>query len=146
MVNEDLKQEVRKLKDLREEKEKLREMLAKKKEMFELENKPLLESITNLSQVLVDTENAVRRVALEEYAETKEKKLEFGIGIRVTTKLNYIEEEALKWAKEYNMALKLDKKGFESIAKVQISSKNPLEFVTVEEKPIATISSELKVE
>ena len=59
---------------------------------------------------------AAHTASKDEYKETGDKKLLGGIGIRVSKKIDYDPAEALKFAKEKNMFLQLDKKAFEKVA------------------------------
>jgi hypothetical protein len=54
-----------------------------------------------------------------------------------TSALVYDAAEALEWAKAHDMALALDKKAFETIAKA-----SPLPFVTVEESVTVTLPTD----
>jgi len=62
----------------------------------------------------------------------------YGIGIRDRAELLYTEEDALQWAIDHELALKLDKPAFEKIAKV-----SPPEFVTINTVRTATIARDL---
>ncbi len=86
-------------------------------------------------------EEMLREMALQVYAITKEKAVAPGIGIRVRTCLNYDSKEAMGWALEHKLALKLDTSNFEKIAKT-----SNLPFVSITEEPQATIATELKKE
>lgn len=89
-----------------------------------------------------EAEATLRNLALETYAVTGDKAVALGIGIRVKTVLNYEDKEAMSWAMEHKLALKLDFSAFEKIAKT-----SNLMFVTITEEPQATIATELsKVE
>lgn len=72
------------------------------------------------------------------YAETGAKKLAPGLGVRVSQILFYDQEQAFAWAQNHKLALQLDKKAFEKIAKA-----DPPEFVFFEEKITPTIASDL---
>lgn len=105
------------------------------------------ESVAELAGFVADAksemnaaENALRAAGLAHYeAYPESKKLPFGLGVRVTAALVYDADAAFAWAMEHKMALTLDRKAFESIAKA-----NPLEFVTVEETPTITIPTDSK--
>ena len=62
----------------------------------------------------------------------------YGIGIREVSKLDYSDDAAYLWALSHQLALKLDKKEFEKIAKA-----TPLYFVNVVTEPQATIARDL---
>ena len=80
----------------------------------------------------------LREMTIQSYVETGNKAPEVGVGIRVKTCLNYNGQEAMDWALEHKLALKLDSSAFEKIAKT-----NNLPFVTITEEPQATIATEL---
>ena len=83
-------------------------------------------------------EGALRARAVEVYNQTGNKKPAPGVEIKMFTKLTYDEVEALKWASEHWIALKLDKAVFEKIAKAA-----PPDFVAVTQEPQATIATDL---
>ena len=115
--------------------------LSKKREEFDALNMALINRIGVLKNKQEDIKATLWDQAEREFEETKQKKLLGGIGIRVLTKLNYEEGEAMIWA-GLNMpvAIKkvLDKKQFESFAKT-----NDLDFVKKEEKVSVTFPSEI---
>ncbi len=115
--------------------------LSKKREEFDALNMALINRIGVLKNKQEDIKATLWDQAEREFEETKQKKLLGGIGIRVLTKLNYEEGEAMIWA-GLNMpvAIKkvLDKKQFESFAKT-----NELDFVKKEEKVSVTFPSEI---
>jgi len=83
-------------------------------------------------------EASLRIAGLEYYqANPNTKKLPYGVGIRATETLIYEDYAAFSWAVEHNMALTLDKKAFEKIAKVSLP-----DFVTVEEVLTVTLPSD----
>lgn len=82
----------------------------------------------------MEAEADLRAAALAEYEVSGKKTLGHGVGIRVTTKLDYDAADALAWAKEHDMALSLDKFAFECIAKA-----SPIEFVQLVETPTVTL-------
>ena len=86
------------------------------------ETQPLGDAVSELKDLLADAESRLREAALNTYTATGEKKFSCGIGIRVTTKLAYDEAQALEWAKSHGLALKLDAKSFEKIAKADPNS------------------------
>lgn len=110
-------------------------------EDFEKSNGGLFEVMRNKQEELTAIEESLRVVALEEYEKTKEKKLYGGIGIRIAKVLGYNDKEALDWAMEHNMALQLNKRAFEKIAK-----STPIEFVTIKDAPKATIPVKIEIE
>jgi len=136
-----MKQQLIKLKKVRESRERLKAEWQEKLDKLEDEYKHSLDLIRGYSEQIEIIETEIKNVALEKYQETGEKKLDFGIGIRVMSKLGYDSDIALKWGLEHSMALTLDKKAFEKIAKV-----NKLDFVEYREEAIATIPREIKVD
>jgi hypothetical protein len=103
------------------------------------------ESVAELAGYVADAkaamqaaEDALRGAGLAHYAANPgSKKLPFGLGVRVTQTLRYDEAKAFQWAQEHRIALALDKKAFERVAKA-----SPLDFVTVEEVPTVTIPTD----
>lgn len=105
-------------------------------------NQRVLDNETNAKSVCQELEAQLRELTLQSYAETGNKTPEVGLGIRVMTRLAYDNQEAMGWAMEHKLALKLDSSAFEKIAKT-----SNLPFVTISEEPQATIATELnKVE
>lgn len=87
---------------------------------------------------LETAEDALRGEAIERYNFTGEKKYP-GIEIKLTTRLTYPEQVARDYCREHlPNALKLDRVGFEKVAKVL-----SLNFVTITQKPKAYIASDL---
>ena len=83
-------------------------------------------------------ESGLRILAVASYIETGEKAVAPGVGIRVMSRLNYENKDAIEWALEHKLALKLDTSAFEKIAKT-----SNLPFVDITEVPQATIATEL---
>lgn len=105
---------------------------------FELSNAELIKDLSDKRLEVDQLEIDIRAAALQEYKETGKKTLAGGVGIRVVSKMNYADVDALDWAKKHSLALSLDKKTFEAIAKAQ-----PLPFVEYVEVPTATIPKEI---
>ena len=131
---------IKKLDELRTEKRSADETYKTVEAEFLEENNWVIETRKVLALEISETEVEIRKLAVQEYMETKEKKLAFGIGIRVVKKLDYDNEQALNWAKHHELALALDKKAFEKIVKV-----DPPSFVEISEEAQATIPRELKL-
>jgi len=100
---------------------------------FEEENQLLMQEIFDLDDLQNNVKDKFKEQALVMFEKTQQKKLIGGIGIRVGTNLLYEPEKALSWAKEHNLALYLDKRNFEQLAKTQ-----PIDFVIKEEKITVT--------
>ena len=109
-------------------------------EDFEKANEGLFGVMRDKQEELTAIEEKLRTVALEEHLRTGEKKLYGGVGIRIAKVLGYDDKEALDWAIGHNMALQLDKRAFEKIAKT-----TPVECVTITEVPKATIPVKIEI-
>ena len=134
-------QPLKQLKSNQEDSINLNNKLSKKKEEFNELNKVLIYKIESLSEKEFEIKEVIRNQAESEYAETKQKKLLGGIGIRILSKLEYEESDAMDWAKEkMPVAIKtiLDKKQFETFAKT-----NDLDFVNKTEKVSVTFPKEI---
>ena len=97
-----------------------------------------IDHLKALTQALSDAEGALRAAAVAAYQETGSKAPTPGVGIRVHAKLVYHPDDALRWAKEHDLALALDKPAFEKIAKAA-----PPDFVRTVESAQATIATDL---
>ena len=115
--------------------------LAMRKEDFEMKNKVLIEHIQGINDDIDACKGILKENAEVEYGKTGFKKLLGGIGIRVSQITVYDETEALTWAKEKDMFLQLDKKGFEKVAKT-----GEINFVKLEDKVTITFPKEIKLE
>lgn len=105
-------------------------------------NELIIANESNAKSACQEAETKLRELALETYAETKDKAVAPGVGIRVMSRLDYDSWDAIDWAMEHKLALKLDTSAFEKIAKT-----SNIPFVITTEEPLATIASELaKVE
>ena len=100
----------------------------------------LLDDLTQAGANVAVEEAALRELTLKAYAETGIKTPAVGVGIREVTKLAYDNGVALDWAKSHSMALSLDKRAFEKIAKADTP-----DFVSITTEPQATIATNLKV-
>jgi len=101
-------------------------------------NAILLSDIANNSAFLTEAEAKLRELTLQAYAETGDKQPAEGIGVREVVELRYDPKEAFDWAIKHNMALQLNPKGFDKIAKA-----SPLEFVEYAKIYQATIAQDL---
>ena len=101
-------------------------------------NQGLITALGNARVGQDRAETALREAALGVYQQTGEKKPAPGVEVKLRTNLIYEEAAALVWASEHKIALALDKKAFEKVAKA-----SPLPFVLVEQTPFATIATEL---
>lgn len=103
-------------------------------------------SIENIRQQMATAKIArqgaekwMREALLEAHAQTGEKKFPGG-GIRMVKTLEYTEDAALFWAQQHSMALLLDRRAFEKLAK---SGNVSATIVTIAEEAQATIDSDL---
>ena len=137
----DIKLSLGRLEGLRIVRDKNLEILRKRQEEFEIQNEVLKNILTVSTTEIQVHESDIREEALRIFKETGEKKLDFGVGIRVMKKLEYNPDEAFLWGKEHSMALKLDQRAFEKIAKMQ-----DIDFVKTTEEATATIPTKINLE
>lgn len=101
-----------------------------------------LDKLEELKNNNIELKEKISEKAINKFKENGEKKLDFGLGIRESSKLQYKESSAIEWAKE-NMPIAvkqiIDKKQFETFAKG-----NELEFVDKIENITVTFPKELK--
>ena len=113
----------------------MKENYYKAKEEFETRNMALISSYDMAKDALAEVEGKIRVYALDHF-DGENKKIGFGVGIQIKKELTYDKMEALAWAREHGMCLKLDEAAFKKIANAQ-----PLVFVDYGEKATATIPS-----
>ena len=97
------------------------------------------QTATDALAIMAQAESDLRDIALAAYEASQDKHPGPGVEIKVGTKLTYEPEEAFAWAKEHGLALMLNVKSFEALAKA-----NPITCVTSEPEPKATISTDLR--
>ena len=98
-------------------------------------NAELIAERDEATQKAIEIEAQLRQGILAAYdADPTTKTFAPGLGVMVREKLVYDPGKALEWAKEHGLALALDTKAFEAIAKVQ-----KLDFVTTEDAVSAKI-------
>jgi len=130
-----MKEQAKALADARTNYEELAAIYASQKREWEESVAELAGYVADAKDKMQFAEAALRDAGLAHYeAHPEIKKLPHGLGVRVTQSLVYNTDTAFQWAQEHKMALSLDRKAFEKIAKA-----SPLEFVTVEEVPTITI-------
>lgn len=135
-----LKENVIKLRDERKVLDILSQQLSAQRELFDLQNATLIENIRQSEARVSEHDSKIRELAIELFDGTN-KNIAHGVKIRIMTKLEYDDAVALNWAKSHDIALQLNKKEFESIAKTQ-----SLDFVKVLSTPSATIPTEIVLE
>jgi ribosome recycling factor len=102
-----------------------------------------LRRLETAQQIAGGLESELRSLAVEEYETTGEKHIHRAISIRVNTELEYNPQQALDWCTIHlPKAIAMDKKLFEKHARAVLETA-PLSFVTVNEKPSATIATDL---
>ena len=102
------------------------------------ENEAIIGAAVEAKQAQEEAEAKLREMTLAAYDLTGDKKPAPGVGIREVTRLEYDKTEAYEWAVKHALALQLDSKAFEKIAKAQ-----PLPFVSSIIEAQATISPDL---
>jgi len=126
---------------LRETKSKNAEIYEQKMIEFNAANQGLVSSIEKTKEQTALMEDIVRSNALDHYRLNKNKHICMGVGIRVMQDVLFDDDLALAWSMEHKVALRLDIPMFKKIAKAQ-----PIDFVTIEDRPIATIPSNIGVD
>jgi hypothetical protein len=111
------------------------------REQFEQQHADEFQMLADLKAELGAEEQRLRQLTIEAYEQTGDKKPAPGVSIRALTELVYDPTQAFAWAKERGLALQLDTKAFEAIAKV-----TALDFVAKREAPQATLARELPID
>lgn len=133
-----LKSRMKKLEEVKASSKKL-------KDAFDMENKSFVDAKSELEKEISELKIVIGEAAIAEFKMSGEKK-QLG-GVKVQEKkwstISYDSTEALRFAKDKDMFLLLDKKGFETAA----PSLN-LDFVTIESgtKEAVTFPKEIKLE
>jgi len=136
---EQLKEQI---KVVAEARRKSQEMAGKKKALydeFQATHCEFFGDVATAATVTSEVEDKLGELTLQVYAQTGNKAPAPRVGIRVKTVLGYLASEAMDWAMEHRLALKLDSSAFEKIAKT-----SSLPFVTISEEPQATIATQLE--
>lgn len=106
---------------------------------FDIDTKDLRKEAALLAQEVIIAETRLRGEALLIYEkDMTNKQVAPGVVVKEFTTIGYDKKKAFDWAVEHKVALLLDEKTFEKIA----PSAN-LDFVTVQQIPKATISTDL---
>ena len=106
--------------------------------VWDEENQDKLLALKAAQTDLAAEEQALREATIIAFKETGNKAPTPGVGIREITHLDYDPKTALAYALEHRVALELNKKVFEGIARAE-----KLEFVTVRAEAQATIAQDL---
>lgn len=134
-------QQVKELGEKRTELEKLQESWRQEQAELEMKNATLLQQIDEIKTNIDALTSTIKEIAIGKFKETGDKVFDGGVKIRIMKKLEYLEENAFGWAMQHKIALKLDKKDFEKIAKIQ-----DIDFVKIIEEPSATIPIKIKAD
>lgn len=103
----------------------IKELLDEAQKEFDQKNVTIIDAVKRAQTDVKDAESALRDAGLAHYAAHPDsKKLPYGLGVRVTKSLVYDADTAFEWAQEHKMALALDKKAFDKIAKASPASSN----------------------
>ena len=132
------------IKVVKEAREKHQAMEAKRKELYDefiSLHTDFFADVATAKSLVEEAEVKLRELTIRVYNETGSKAPAKGVGIREVTVLTYDDKIAFDWAKAHKMALMLDRKAFEKIAKA-----DPPDFVKITTEPHATISPDLEVE
>ena len=105
---------------------------------WELENADLLAHLKESIAELEVAESALRGKGIVLYQATGNKHPYPGVEVKVLVGIEYSEADALAWAKEHEIALRLDKVAFEKLAHA-----TPIPFVTYFERPRCDLARDL---
>ena len=133
-----LSEQIKKVAEVRQSAKTLSEAKKASLEKWEIENRVLLEATADSIARVAEEEAKLRELVLQSYRDTLEKAPAPGVSVKVLQTLDYNPQDALNWALQHHIALTLDKKAFENIAKT-----TPLDFVTIKEEPRAQIATDL---
>lgn len=133
-----LQDRLRRLAEVRRDYAQAKTNLVEAQKAFEANHASTIAMVATLGTKLEAEDAAVREIAAAHYRATQEKQPTPGVTVKVTTVLQYDEVLALGWARENGAALKLDRAGFDQIAKAL-----PLPFVTRSEAPAVSIARDL---
>lgn len=134
-----LTDQVRELHEARQSYADAKEEVRKAQERFNLEHADILKAEADARDAVNVLESCIRINALNVY-DGANKAVCPGVNVRVLSEYRYDPTEAFKWAKEHGLCLTLDGKAFKDIC--QSDSTRP-DFVAVDERPTATIASDL---
>lgn len=108
---------------------------------WETEHKDLEDTVSATYKIKEAEEAKLRELTLQVYAETGNKAPVPGVSIKIFEVLSYNLDEAMKWALEHRVALKLDTPVFEKIAKVDKPN-----FVTITGEARAQVARDLSLD
>lgn len=129
------------LKEKGEKLDTLKDEFQVKRDQFNKDNEQLTELIMQEQSDYDAIKNDIKSDAEDEFKQTGNKKLLGGIAIRILSRLEYNDVDAINWARDkMPVILKevIDKKQFEAFAKT-----NDLDFVTKKETVSVTFPKEI---
>ena len=134
----DLLEQVKELQERRLAVEAVDDVVKLAKAAWEIDNKELLASQEQQKVQLNELEMKVRTAAVQGYELDGAKERCPGVSIKIFEELRYDPKKALAWAIAHSMALKLEARGFEKVAKVQ-----DIDFVEKREVAKAMVAQDL---
>lgn len=139
MINQE---ELIKYKQIQEAIQVEQEILAEARKQFDIANETRISNIQLMQEGLIKKKDLLIEAGLIEFEETGIKQLTGGLGIRVSTTLDYDEAVALEWA-ERNMPV-IVKKVLNKVPFNKYAKAEDLDFVNKEEKVSVTFPKEIK--
>jgi len=128
------------LNDLRHKAASLKSDRDRAWEYWKVTHAELLSNLALTETSVSEKEYEIKAEALRLYnIDPSNRKPASGVEIKIFEELDYEIHLALIWAKEHDMALMLDTKAFEKIAKA-----SPMEFVQIVQVPKCQIASDLE--
>jgi hypothetical protein len=121
----------------RQEEDHLKALVKESDEAYALQTAYMREQLKKASDAARQAEFELRIASLKAW-ETDGNKHQPGATIRMMKRVLYEAKDAMAWAMEHKMFLKLDDKGFERYAK-----ETPPDFVLVQDEATAAIDSDL---
>ena len=126
------------VRDLRQTVAGLRDELSQRRQQWEEQNASLIAQARGAEQELAEQESRLREMGLERFQETGDKRPGLGVEVKMFSEPRYEQDQALEWAIEHKLALSLDRKAFEGMAK-----HGAIPFVRFEQVYRAQIASDL---
>ena len=147
MFEMNIKGALKELKRLREDKIGYKAEYDLMMAAFEEANKDLIDHMEKIKEQSTTMKDIIRTNAQDHYNLNKNKQVCFGVKVKTNKNIIYDSEAALAWAEKSGIGLSLNKKVFESFAKSQEKDLKAVKlgFVTIEEKPAATIPTKIEV-
>jgi hypothetical protein len=141
-----LEDDIRKLADLRDEYFKLDTQLEMSRKAWLEENAELIMKRSAIDDQIKTEEVFIRKFAVDTYVNTGNKKPAPGLQIKIVERLEYPEEEAVRWAIENNApgVLKIAKVKFDKAMKGEAAKGAVPLFVTMTKEPQAQIDTNLR--